>query len=216
MSEQFALKETGSQGTHVHGHHLRVPPSGKGVQFTCQHLLTRTVLTGDEDVGVRGRHLFHQALQLLHDPALAPVHGGFLLSVGCFACGTGGGCQRVYQSLVVPWLHYEISRSFLDAPHGQVDVCVCREQHHGQGGTEALHLVQPVEAFATVVDARAEVHVQQQYLPRLPAQHGGKSNGRGKGDDACEDRLQQELQSGEHAAVIVYDEYGVEFLHGHF
>ena len=160
VPEEFALEEAWGQCAHIHGHHLRVSSGGEGVQFAGQHLLARTILAGDEDVGVRRCHLLHQSPELLHHPTLAPVHCGFLLFGGCFACGTGDGGQRVYQSLVVPRLYHKVCGSFLDAPHGKVDVGVCREQHHGQGGTDVSHLVQPIESLAPVVDTRAKVHIQ--------------------------------------------------------
>ena len=154
-------------GAHVHRHHGQGVAAGETVQFAGQHFLAGAVLAGDEDVGIRGGHLLCPFVQLLHGGTFPPIHPVVLFRRFAGGNGTGGRQQGVYEFPVVPRLDDEIRGPFLDAAHGQVNVGVGREEHHGQGGREASDLVQPVESLVAVVDACREVHVQQQHVPRL-------------------------------------------------
>ena len=213
VAEQLALEQRLGDGAHVHRHHGQGVAAGEAVQLAGQHLLARPVLAGDEDVGIRGGHLLHQFAQPLHGGAVSPIHRVLLLRLLPGRSGTDGRQQGIDELLVVPRLDHEVRGSLLDAAHGQVDVGVGGEEHHGQGGREPFDLVQPVEALVAVVDARREVHVQQQHVPRAFPQHRGQGGGRGQQANLVEVGLQQELQGGQYAAVVVHNQYVSFLLH---
>ena len=133
MPEQFAFEKRLRYGTHIHRHHIPTETLGEAMNLPCQHFLTRPVLSRDEHIGIRFGYLLHQGAEFTHRCAGPPIHGrrlAFFLLLAPF----GGLVASIQQSLdefgIVPWLHYEVRCSLLDAPYSQVDISIGCEEYH--------------------------------------------------------------------------------------
>ena len=75
MPEKLALKKAFGDGSHVYGNHFFRTAGRKCMNFTCQHLFSRTVFSGDKDICIGYGDFLHQRAQLLHDGTFSPIHG---------------------------------------------------------------------------------------------------------------------------------------------
>ena len=225
MAKQFTLEERLRDGSHVDGKErlaplsraLRLGSAGETVDLGGQHLLARSVLARDEDVGIGGRYLFHHHTQVAHDWRFAPVHGALgRMSVGwrggravlwCLDLTALGqtGQQGADKFLVVEGLHNEVVGPFLHATHGQLDVSVGGEEHDLRVGTEALDLVQPEDALVAGVDATLEVHVEQHHVGLVLAKAGGNADRARQRHHTLKHARQKHAHGGQDVAVVVYD-----------
>ena len=176
MPEQFAFEQCFRNGSHIHTDHLLFPPQGKPVDFACQHFLTRTVFSGNQDIGVCRSHLLGQHPQLLHDRTFTPIHPNFTSFIHMyrtadsflFGATLSGRKQRIYQLLVIPWLDYKICSSFLNTFHSQVNISVGREEYNRQIGALPFDFMQPVQSFVPGIETGRKVHVEQDNVPLFP------------------------------------------------
>ena len=216
MAEQFALEERFGYGSHIHRNHQFAAARRAVVYLACQHLLAGAVLPRDQDVGVRGRNLLHDFADARHGGAFAPEHRLLrgqlaldlleLLHLASRPRQIVGVAQRSHQPVVVPRFDDEVHRTVAHCPHGQVDIGVRREEHDFDIRPAGVDLAQPVDAFVTGVDARREIHVEQDHVDLFLAQGRRQPVGGGEGQHPCEIFFQQQAQRRQDAAVVVHDQ----------
>lgn len=144
VAEELALEKALGDGAQVDAYQRTAAAPRQAVYFARQQVLARAVFAGDEYTGIGGAHFLYQCPYGAHGLRGSPVHcrcavaaavglrgGGIGLSGfrGILASGIGIE-QRAHQAGVVPRLHDEVGRAFLDARHGQVDVGIGGEEHH--------------------------------------------------------------------------------------
>ena len=112
--------------------------------------------------------------------------------------------------LVVPWLHHEVCGTLAHPCHGQLDVGVCGEEHHGEIRMLTLDFAEPVEALVACVKSSGEVHVKQHDLRAALFDLSQQRVRRRQCDHLPELALQEQLERGEYVAVVIDDEDGVE------
>ena len=167
MPKQLAFEKRLSHSTHIHRYHIPTETLGEAVNLPCKHFLTRTVLARNEDICIRLGYLLYHGTEFTHRRTRSPIHGRgspfFLLSAPF-----GGLVTSIQQGFdefgIVPRLHHEIGCTFLDAPHGQVNVRIGSKEHHRQGRVHPLDFVKPIKAFVAGVEGIGKVHVEQHHI----------------------------------------------------
>ena len=167
MSEQFAFEKSLRYGSHVYRHHILPIAVGQGMNLACQHFLTRTVLTGNQYIGIRLGHFLHNRTEFEHGLAGSPIHGRrgafFLLlpalirTVACIQQGLG-------EFGVVPRLHHKVGSSLLDSPYRQIDIGIRCKKYHRKGRIRPFYFVQPIKTFVAGVECIGKVHVEQHHI----------------------------------------------------
>ena len=212
MPEQLAFEQRLADGAHVDGDHRFLPTAGKAVYLACQHLFSRSIFSCDEQVCICQGDFGDERAKLRHALACSPVHaafsGGLLvgISVVTSVCLSGGIgiAERFEQLRVVPRLDYKVEGALLDAAYREVYICVSREEDDRYGGIRFMYFREPEKPFVPIVDACAEVHIQQDEIDRIFPQGVQYLVRIGKGDYLLETCTQQQLDGGKDAFVIVY------------
>ncbi len=174
MAEQFAFKQCLGDGAHIYRDHSLFFAVRQHMYFPCQHFLTSSVLSGDQDIGVCFGNLFDQVAELLHGVAFAPEHAAFLGDnlLAAFMRNSFPVChpdivsrfQRFQQFRIVPRFDNEVGGAFLDAPYCQVYICIGGEEYDLYGRVFLLYFGQPEKPLVTGVDSGTEIHIQQDYV----------------------------------------------------
>ncbi len=133
VPEQLALEKCLGDCPCIHADHRPGGTPRKRVNLMCEHILSCSVLSGNQHGGVRSRDFLHVAAQPPHSRALAPEHprpvvGRLDLRHGLFPVTYFR--KRLNQLRVVPWLHDKILRPAFHSFHREGDVRIGREQHH--------------------------------------------------------------------------------------
>ena len=170
MSEQLAFEKCFRDGSHIDRDQCFLLPVGKHMDLAGEHLLAGPVLAGHQNVGVRPGDFFDQGTELLHGVAFAPEHSALFGNDELIVCERNAfavcrpdiiGRFQCFQQLgVIPGLDHEIGRSFLDAPHGKVDIRVGREKNDLYRSIFLLYFRKPEQPFVAGIDTGTEIHVQ--------------------------------------------------------
>ena len=213
MAEQFALEKRLGNGSGIDRHHKPVAAQTPGVDFSCQHVLSGTVLPGNQHSGIRRGYLFDCSSDSGHRFACSPVHSPGLFSVlsgisshslARLVPRSGEGREKL---LVIPRLDDEIERAPLHSFHCQGDIGISRKEDNFHLRHHLLDLPGPVETFIAGVDVRIEIHIQQHHIGPEVLQGRDQRDRRRKSLNLLKMQGQQYLQRLTYAGVVVHNQY---------
>ena len=199
MTEEFALEQGFRNAAHVNGHHSLAVSGGKAMQFVRHHILSRTVLAGDQHIGVCGGNAGNLFLQRADTFRLAN-ESACVVIMPCVSVGQSGtaqvhsGMHGIQHSLLVPGLGNEVHRSGLDGTHGLFRAGEGGDEQHNGFRVNLQNLLQTGIPFLSAHGILAEVHVQEDDVGLEVLHKLGHAFRRAQHPHRFHPRLQQHVQ----------------------
>ena len=242
VSEKLALEKILRDTPQVDIHKRLPCPARKLMQGMCHHILSRTILSSNQYIGIRSRHTHHLRFQFLHGRAFANhsrkhilrrynrlgirtlIHIQFQLRFLFlrirriqipFPAQFHGTLHRIEQFIPIPWFRNKVDGSRLDSPHRLLRVHVSRDKQHHALGVMRQNLLQPFIPLFATDGIPMEVHIEHDDIRHERIHHSDDSFRRIDNSDTLHVWFQKHIERQENILIVIHYQYLSIFLHCH-
>ena len=242
VSEKLALEKILRDTPQVDIYKRLPCPARKLMQGMCHHILSRTILSGNQYVGIRSRHTHHLRFQFPHGRAFANHSRKHILRrynrLGIrtlihiqfqfrflflrirriqipFPAQFHGTLHRIEQFIPIPWFRNKVDGSRLDSPHRLLRIHVSRDKQHHALGVMRQNLLQPFIPLFATDGIPMEVHIEHDDIRHERIHHSDDSFRRIDNSNTLHVWFQKHIERQENILIVIHYQYLSFFLHCH-
>ena len=182
------------------------------MQGMCHHILSRTILSSNQHVGIRSRHTHHLRFQFLHGRAFAYQIRRIQIP---FPAQFHGTLHRIEQFIPIPWFRNKVDGSRLDGSHRLLRIHVSRDKQHHALGVMRQNLLQPFIPLFATDGIPMEVHIEHDDIRHERIHHSDDSFRRIDNSDTLHVWFQKHIERQENILIVIHYQYLSFFLHCH-
>ena len=225
MPKQLTLEQLLRNSPQVNLHKRLLHPRRTAIKQISNHILTRTILTQDKDIGIGLFQLLNSFQQFLHHLALThnngqaaiALQGSHLLLQTLHLSPTLAQLHRrrngSQQFLLLPRLRNKVNRPRLDSTHRLLRIGISGNKNHHRLRILFQYPVQPEITLVATVHIPIEIHVQQYHIGTEIIHKVLNHIGISRHFNLLHMLLQQQVERKQNVLVIIYNQYLTFSLH---